>query len=427
MLAISFANQDWQVIVDRLGGAEAIDRLARQTKAFRRGRGIATAVDLLRLVLSYCLGDRGVRSTAAWASAVGLADVSNVAVLYRLRQCGEWLAALVSQALADAVPPGAGRGRMLRLIDATAVPQQGTFARQHNHLWRVHSAFDLPAERFGCLVLTDHTGGERLDRIPVERGEIRIADRAYLQPERIAAVLADDGDVVVRAAWKNACWLTADGQPCDLIAVLRGNAEGGLIDQPIWIGRAKGQPALGLRLVAVKKSPRAAEAARRAARRQAQRGGHQISSDTLTAADWVILVTSLPAAEFPTADILALYRLRWRIELTFKRLKSLIGLKRPPGTDERSAKPYVLAHLLMILLLEPLIDELGDPPPGRRRLTPPGRWRLLRQLLATPGLRRGIMPQPDLATLINARLILRRHLCEPPRKKRTYQGMPCLI
>ena len=76
----------------------------------------------------------------------------------------------------------------------------------------------------------------------------------------------------------------------------------------------------------------------------------------------MILVTSLPAAEFPAADIFALYRLRWRIELAFKRLKSLIGLKAPPGADERSAKPYLLAHLLAILLLEPLIDEFEDSP-----------------------------------------------------------------
>jgi Transposase DDE domain len=76
----------------------------------------------------------------------------------------------------------------------------------------------------------------------------------------------------------------------------------------------------------------------------------------------VIMVTSLSAAEFETADILALYRLRWRIELGFKRLKSLIGLKGPPGIDERSARPYVLAHLLIILLLEPLVDKLEDSP-----------------------------------------------------------------
>ena len=71
----------------------------------------------------------------------------------------------------------------------------------------------------------------------------------------------------------------------------------------------------------------------------------------------MILATSLPPQDFSTADVLALYRLRWRIELGFKRLKSLIGLKAPPGADERSAKPYVLAHLLVILLLEPLIDK----------------------------------------------------------------------
>jgi IS4 transposase len=32
------------------------------------------------------------------------------------------------------------------------------------------------------------------------------------------------------------------------------------------------------------------------------------------------------------------YRLRWRIELAFKRLKSLIGLEGPPGKDPRPAK-----------------------------------------------------------------------------------------
>lgn len=166
----------------------------------------------------------------------------------------------------------------------------------------------------------------------------------------------------MRAGWKNARWLDAAGEPFDLIGELRRHAERGVIDRPIWL-RRRASSALGLRLVACKKAPQAAEAARRTARRQAQRGGHQISPDTLTAADWVILLTSLSATDFPTEDILALYRLRWRIELGFKRLKSVIGLHGPPGTDERSARAYVLAHLLMILLAEPLVDELGDSPP----------------------------------------------------------------
>ena len=65
---------------------------------------------------------------------------------------------------------------------------------------------------------------------------------------------------------------------------------------------------------------------------------------------------------FATTAVFAHYRLRWRVELAFKRLKSLIGLKGPPGTDARSARPYVLAHLLMILLLEPLVDAFEASP-----------------------------------------------------------------
>jgi len=356
----SLANQDWQSVVARLGGAEVLDISARATKAFLRAREIANAVDLLRMILAYCLGERGLRSTAAWATSVGLADISNVALLYRLRQCGDWLAMLVGQAL-TAAAPAASRGRAIRIIDATTVPKAGPAARKHSKLWRIHSAFDLPCERFGHFELTDQQAGETLDRIPVVKGEIRIGDRAYLQPDRMAVVLAAGADVLIRAGWKSACWLDAEGHPIDLVAELRKAAARGLIDRPISIGRKRGAP-LALRLVAVKKPAQAAAAARRKARRDAQREGYQISQRTLAAADWVILVTSLTPEDFATADVLALYRLRWRIELGFKRLKSLIGLKGPPGTDERSARPYVLAHLLVILLLEPLIDELEDSP-----------------------------------------------------------------
>ena len=352
--------QDWEGVVTRRGGAAALERSARDAKAFLRARAIATAVDLLRLILAYCLGERGLRSTVAWATAMGLANISNVALLQRLRRCGDWLALLVGEALVSAAPP-ASRGRLIRIIDATTVPKAGRAAKKGNKLWRIHSAFDLPCERFGHFELTDEHGGETLDRIPVVKGEIRITDRAYMQPDRIAVVLEQGADVLTRSGWQNARWLDAKGDPVDLLAEFRKAAESGVIDRPIFIGRKNGET-LALRLVAVKKSGQAAEAARRVARRQARKQGHQVSKGTLAAADWMIMVTSLPPEAFPTADILALYRLRWRIELGFKRLKSLIGLKGPPGADERSARPYVLAHLLIILLLEPLVDGLEDSP-----------------------------------------------------------------
>jgi hypothetical protein len=353
-------NEDWANVVVRLGGAERLNVTARETKAFLRPREITNAVDLLRLILAYCLGEWGLRSTAAWATSVGLVDISSVALLYRLRQCGDWLALLVGQVLADGAPR-ACRGRMIRIIDATTVPKQGPAARKKNELWRIHSAFDLPQERFGHFELTDQQAGETLDRIPVIAGEIRLADRAYLQPDRMANLIEAGADVVIRAGWKSARWLDGEGNVFDLVAALRKAATRGLIERTIWIKCKRGKP-LAVRLVAVRKPAQAIAASRRKAHRDAQRGGHQLSKQTLDAADWVILITSLTPKEFSTAEVLALYRLRWRIELAFKRLKSLIGLKGPPGTDERSARPHVLAHLLTILLLEPLVDELEDSP-----------------------------------------------------------------
>jgi hypothetical protein len=100
----SLVNEDWTNVVARLGGAATLNITARETKAFLRPREIASAVDLLRLILAYCLGERGLRSTAAWATSVGLVDISSVALLYRLRQCGDWFALLVGQVLAAAPP-----------------------------------------------------------------------------------------------------------------------------------------------------------------------------------------------------------------------------------------------------------------------------------------------------------------------------------
>src|SRR3954464_4981808 len=127
MTQTSLLNKDWAKVVERLGGAELLGQTGRETKAFLRARVITNAVDLLRLMLAYCLGERGLRSTAAWAASVGLADLSSVALFYRLRQCGDWFAVLVEGLLAAAARK-ASRGRLIRIIDATTVPQAGPAA-----------------------------------------------------------------------------------------------------------------------------------------------------------------------------------------------------------------------------------------------------------------------------------------------------------
>jgi Transposase DDE domain len=347
----SLLNELWQTALTRLGGAASVEASAREMRAFLRAREVACATDLLRLILAYCLGGMGLRSTSAWSASVGLADLSNVALLKRLRKCGAWMEHLVGSLLAGGAVPAA-RGRRIRLLDGTTVPKAGKEAKKNNGLWRLHCTFDLPAERFSFIGLTDEKGGERLDRTPFANGDIAIADRGFLHTDPLAHVLEQGADIVVRAGWKGARWLGEDRKPFDILAALAAAEGTGVLDRPIWIGRKKAAP-LALRLVAFRKSRAAAEASRAKARRAAQREGNVILGGTLAAAEWVILVTSLDAKAFSAGEIGGLYRARWRIEMAFKRLKSLIGLSAPPGEDPEIAKTWILAHLLMVLLLEP--------------------------------------------------------------------------
>ena len=365
MASESLSKTEWLRIVDRIGGAALLEQEARELGAFGRARRIKCASDQLRLVLAYCWGTRGLRLTAAWAEAMGLASLSNVALLKRLRISVVWLERLVCRLLGAPSHErcvAAAKGRPVRLVDATAVPKAGQDEREAGGVWRIHSVFDLASERFTAFELTDESEGEVIDRADVVPGEIRVGDRAYLQPDRVRKVLDQGADIVTRAKWNAARWLDGAGDRLDLVALLKKARGKGLIDQPIWIKGSAKEP-IALRLVAIRKPKHARDVTIDKITRRARDMGRKLMPETLVAAEWVIIVTSLDRDEYPLAAISALYRLRWRIEIAFKHLKSGVGLASPPGHDPRSAKAYILCHLLLALLTEPLIVEhLGDSP-----------------------------------------------------------------
>ena len=358
----SLANAGWVATIERLGGADLLEREARAYKAFERARAVASAVDLLRLALVYCLGQAGLRLTAAWAETVGLASLSNVALLKRLRKMAPWIESMVGRLIGSGGPVAAARGRLIRIVDASMIAKVGREGRERGGVWRVHAVFDLPTERFSAFELTDQREGERIDRAAVVAGEICIADRAYLHADRIANVLAAGADVIVRAPWNGACWRDAGGKSFDLIEVLKRAGRKQLVDRAIRMVGSAGQP-IAVRLVALRKPKHATDETIVKLKREAQRKGKTPHPSTLVAAGWTILVTSLAVEEFPAHKIGELYRLRWRIEIAFKHAKSGIGLARPPGEDPDLAKLHILCHLLVILLTEPLLAEhLGDSP-----------------------------------------------------------------
>ena len=71
-----------------------------------------------------------------------------------------------------------------------------------------------------------------------------------------------------------------------------------------------------------------------------------------------------------TADVLRSYRMRWQIELVFKRLKSLAQLGHLPKHDDRSSCAWLYGKLPVTLLAQKLIRIGRDISPSGYPLSP---------------------------------------------------------
>ena len=353
-------SKEWSRIVVLLGGAEALASSAREHGAFIRGRGVKSAEDVLRLALMYGPGGHSLRSVAAMAAAAGLADVSDVAVLDRLKRAADWLENLCKERLAR-VAKETGvtvTERPIRIIDGSRLEGPG------DRVWRLHLGYDAGRARIFDAVITTTREGERLDRLAVTPGEIRLGDRGYPQPDGIRNTLKAGADVLVRLTW-NSLQMTADDKPIDWLKLFKRAGQQDALDMPVRVHKAHSQfEPLDMRLIIIKKPPAAAAQARAKARRASQKNQRRTDPRTLAGADYMILLTSLKREEFPIALIAALYRLRWQIELAIKRLKSILHIDRLPAKNPDLVRAWLYAHLLLALLLDEIRAGLGPIPPS---------------------------------------------------------------
>ena len=173
----SVLTDQFSDLLARLPAGLDLDRLALESKAIQRKREVVDGATLLRIALARGPGGLSLRQTAAWASMLGIAALSNPGVQYRLNQATEFLAALVERLLAAKAPGAELRwpGRILRLADGTCVSKPGSTGTD----WRIHGVFDLGRGGFSHLELSDQHGAEGLERGAPVDGEIRIGDRNY--------------------------------------------------------------------------------------------------------------------------------------------------------------------------------------------------------------------------------------------------------
>ena len=108
--------------------------------------------------------------------------------------------------------------------------------------------------------------------------------------------------------------------------------------------------------------PDKAEINRTKLNRRASKHQDTLDPRSLLAAGFMVLVTSLPAA-ISADEVCAAYRLRWQIELAFKRMKSLLHIDRLPTRTDAGSLSWLYAHLILVLLTEDICQDFLESSP----------------------------------------------------------------
>jgi len=344
-------------VLARLPPSLDLDQLARETKAIQRPRKLRKAADLLRLALAWGPGGLSLKEAAAWAGVVGFVDFTDEALIVRLHNSVGFLEGITQALLeaAGAVPRWSGR--VLRIADSTSLSGPASEGTD----WRIHGVFDLARGGFSALQITDQHGAEALDRGEPLAGEIRIADRGYANAQawqRFCDAASGQADFIVRMRWNTVRLSDAHGKPFDLIGWLQSLTTASEIhEKTVWVQSHRRHTPRPIRLIARRKPPEAIEAAHKQIRQQASRKQSVPDPRSFIAAEFLILATSLSQDDFPAAEVLVAYRLRWQIELAFKRLKSLINIDRLPTKTKTGTRCWLSAHLIMALLCDDLSQD----------------------------------------------------------------------
>jgi hypothetical protein len=352
----SVMEEDWSLLASFF--PENWRDSARETSALKGLRQDKSEENFLRTLLIHLACGYSLRETAVRAREAQLADLSDVALLKRLRKSKEWLYQLCRGLFAERGLSATDSNELpWRLIDATVVKEPG----QTGSLWRVHYSLQWPSLRCSFFKLTATEGegtGESLGHFPVVAGEYLLADRGYCHASSIHHVAARGACLTVRLNPHAVRIVDDAGQPLDLLGRLRRVRKTNQVAcWPVMIPGAADQTPVCGRICVLRKTRVAMEKAKSKLRRKASKNGTALQSETLVYAEYVMVFTTFPHESFSAPRVLESYRLRWQIEVVFKRFKQLASLGHLPKHDEQSAQAWLYGKLFVALLTEKLMAQ----------------------------------------------------------------------
>ncbi|WP_130472869.1 IS4 family transposase, partial [Candidatus Magnetaquicoccus inordinatus] len=269
------------------------EELARETRAILQYKGDVKSVsDWMRIFLIHLAGGYSLEETVTRAKMAKMGSISDVALMKRLQNSGEWFHRMGLQLIAERdiqLPTLAGFN--LKLIDASVIKEPGKTGSE----WRLHYALTVPELRCDHFELTPVKGtgtGENFIRFAVAPGDCLMGDRAYATVRNIEYVHKNHGNIIVRMSHTSLPLYVSNCQRFDLLGKLESLTKPGQTSE--WQVEVHGNEGIiPGRLCVVRKDEEAIRKALKRLHRRGQKSGSKVQDETKEFAKYVMVFTTI--------------------------------------------------------------------------------------------------------------------------------------
>jgi transposase len=334
-------------------------------KAIVRKRGVSNPADLMMLAMFHLQNGCSLLEMSEVARITKLGKMSDVAFMKRFEQCGNWFRSINEKMAAEDwinyQKPAWMEDKTVIAVDASDVTEKGRSGR----IYRLHFAFDIFSMNSAEHKITTNKIGESLCNFTLKPGHIIVADRGYSSIKGIKHCNNSGAEYILRIRKNSFTVKNEFDEKIDLLELFSKLNSEECADLSAFATNSEGEK-IAIRICAKRKTPESAMQTQMKLKRKESKKQCVISEEAKIFNEYIIVVTNLDDS-ISADDILETYRLRWQVEIYFKRLKSILNFGELPKRRPDSVIAWLNGKLMVSLLIERVIGKASFPPQGQNK------------------------------------------------------------
>jgi hypothetical protein len=323
--------------------------------AIIRCRGVSNPSDLMMLAMFHLQNGCSLMEISEIARITKLGKMSDVAFMNRFEKCGKWFISLneqiASECLIDYPKPAWMSGKTVIANDASDVTEKGRSGRTY----RLHYALDIFKMSSIEHKITTNKTGESLCNFVLKPEHLVISDRGYGNIKGMSHCIKSGAEYIVRIRKNSFTTKNERGEKIDLAAEFSKLNHGESMEISAFATNTSGE-IIPVRICAKKKTPEAIQQTRKKLKQKESKKQCTITDETKLFNEYIVVATNLEES-ISANEVLEAYRLRWQIEIYFKRLKTIMNFGELPKRKHDSIIAWLNGKMMIALLIETIIAK----------------------------------------------------------------------